>query len=183
MSATKNSDQPPRTSSNSSSLAHWLGFSAAALKSIAWPAVALVIFFSLRASLLSVFAEIPVLLPGLQKLSIGAVSFERTLRDAGIPPEVRATLAKASKTSFALLLRAGQVPFAYLNADWEVSDSDAVAIKELRAQNLIDIQPSPPGSTYPIQYTLTPQARLAYEAIVLSLVSQVATGASAPAAK
>ena len=82
-----------------------------------------------------------------------------------------------------LLLHTGQLGFGYLSADWESTDSNAAAVKELRDQGLVVLEKTSLGAAYPLQYSLTAPAKRAYEAVLSSLISQVASGASAPGTK
>jgi hypothetical protein len=142
------------------------------IKATAWPVAILVIFFFLKGPLLLALSEIPSLIRSAQNLTVGSVSI--SLRSAGIQDDVRKGLSKVSRDGLRIMLGSGVRPFGYLSADWESNDSDRDALKELQADNLITITPSPPGEAYPFQYRPTPGAKRAYDVLLAYLVAQLA---------
>lgn len=163
-------------------LFHWYRVSVDLFKAVIWPIAVLFIFFSIKAPVLSMLAELPAVIKSMQKMTIGSVSIERRLRDAGIPADVRRALAKLSRQALILLLDTGRLSFGYLEADWETKDQKASAIQELQKQGLLIVRKTAPGEEYPFKYSLTPAADKAYEIVLTSVVAQLAED-SAPAAK
>ena len=142
-------------------------------KAMAWPIAVLIIFISIRAPLWSTLTELPRLIQSAQKVTVGTVSIERKLRDAGIPTETRKALARLSRRGLVLLLDTGKLGFGYLPADWESSSQNAAALRELQSEGLVVITKSTNDSGYAYQYSLTDAAKNAYDIILKSIESQL----------
>ena len=155
-------------------LLNWYRPSVDLFKSAIWPITVLFIFLSIKAPLLSSLAELPAVIQSTQKVTIGTVSIERRLRDAGIPADIRRALAKLSKNGLILLLDTGKLGFGYLDADWETENSNAATLRELQKEELIIIAKADPDEKYPVRYSLSPPARNAYEILLKSVIAQLA---------
>jgi len=168
----------PAAAKQDGHLLNWYRASVDLVKSAIWPMAVLFLFWSVKAPILSSLAELPAVIRSSQKVTVGTVSIERRLSDAGIPTDVRRALAKLSRDGLVLLLDTGRIGFGYLNAGWEKKDNKASAIQELQHEKLIVIAKTDTGEQYPFQYSLTPSARNAYEVVLRSVITQLAESAA-----
>jgi hypothetical protein len=150
----------------------WFEMLVELIKATAWPASILVIFLFIKAPLLSALSELPSLIQSAQNVTVGSISIN--LRQAGIPNEVRKGMSKLSRSAIVVLLETGQTGWGYLDGNWESTSSRAGAVKELQANKLVSVTPTKAGESYPLQYTLSAEAKNAYDVLLGSIISQLA---------
>jgi len=177
-----NPDSPAPTPTQSATVHEsaalaWCRLAVDLTKAAVWPMAALILFFSLRSPITSSVNEIPTLIRSAHKVSVGKFTLETILKEAGIPPDIRKSLARVSRPGLVLLLDTGRIGWGYLRKNWESDEERANAIRELQKEGLITITPVTNEPDYPFKYTFTPQAKNAYEAILKSVTNQLAEGA------
>jgi hypothetical protein len=77
------------------------------VKAMIWPAVLLFIFLYIKDPIVSSLNHLPEIIKSSQKMTVGTVSIERKLEEAGIPEDVRNALARLSRGTFMFFLKSG----------------------------------------------------------------------------
>ncbi|WP_319573722.1 hypothetical protein [uncultured Desulfobacter sp.] len=140
------------------------------VKAMIWPAVLLFIFLYIKDPIVSSLNHLPEIIKSSQKMTVGTVSIERKLEEAGIPEDVRNALARLSRGTFMFFLKSGAT-WHYLSENGE-STGDAKYLLDLKEEKLITIDKTD-HSQFPFKYTPTPYAKSAYEIVLHNVILQL----------